>query len=188
MHKLYALCDQSSLDSRSLSLQDFVNLAKKHNAEIIQYRNKDADIETIKASLIELRKLWDGFLIVNDKYELISLCDGVHMGQEDLLKIDADIEYAVIKIREIIGKEKLLGISTHNETEIIKANVMDLDYIGLGAFKQTLTKDVTNLLGETLDIIAEKSNHKVAAIGGVKLDDKFKNVTYLVIGSGLYES
>jgi len=186
--KLYALCDQSSLDSRNLSLQDFVHLAKKHNAEVIQYRNKDADTESIKASLIELRKLWDGFLIVNDKYELISLCDGVHMGQEDLKKIDTDIEYAVIKIREIIGKEKLLGISTHNEDEITQANIMDLDYIGLGAFKQTSTKNVTNLLGDTLDELAENSKHKVAAIGGVKLDDKFKNVSYLVIGSGLYES
>jgi len=186
--KLYALCDQSSLDARNLSLQDFVTLAKKHNAQIIQYRNKDASTESIKTSLIELRKLWDGFLIVNDKYELISLCDGVHMGQEDLEKIDADSEYAVIKLREIIGKDKLLGISTHNEAEITKANVMDLDYIGLGAFKQTSTKDVTNLLGDTLDELAAKSTHKVAAIGGVKLDDKFKNVSYLVISSGLYES
>lgn len=82
MHKLYALCDQSSLDARNLSLHDFVNLAKKHNAEIIQYRNKDANTESIKTSLIELRKLWDGFLIINDKLELINLCDGVHMGQE----------------------------------------------------------------------------------------------------------
>ena len=186
--KLYALCDQSSLDSRKLSLSDFVKLAIKHNAEIIQYRNKDADTETVKASLIELRSLWDGFLIVNDKVELVYLCDGVHMGQEDLELIDTDIEYAVIKVREIIGKEKLLGISTHNEKEVVRANKMDLNYIGLGAFKQTLTKNVTNLLGDTLDLLAANSKHKVAAIGGVKLDDKFKNVSYLVIGSGLYES
>jgi thiamine-phosphate pyrophosphorylase len=94
----------------------------------------------------------------------------------------------VIKIRENIGQEKLFGISTHDEKEVIQANKMDLNYIGLGAFKQTLTKDVTNLLGDTLDTLAVNSKHKVAAIGGVKLDDKFKNVTYLVIGSGLYES
>jgi len=82
--KLYALCDQSSLDSRKLSLKDFVSLAQKHKAEIIQYRNKTADIATIKKALIELRTLWDGYLIINDKIELIDLCDGVHMGQEDL--------------------------------------------------------------------------------------------------------
>ena len=71
MLKLYALCDQDSLHNRNLSLQDFVDLAKKNKAEIIQYRNKDASLEEIKKSLIELRHIWDGFLIVNDKYELI---------------------------------------------------------------------------------------------------------------------
>jgi len=186
--ELYALCDQDSLSSRNLSLQDFVSLAKKNSAEIIQYRNKNADEETIKKALIEIRKDWDGFLIVNDKYELISFCDGVHMGQEDLLAINENIDEAIAFIRSLIGPDKLLGISTHNEEEIRKANSMDLNYIGLGAFKQTSTKDVTNILGDNLDIFASESIHKVAAIGGVKLSDKFKNVSYLVVGSGLYES
>ncbi len=186
--KLYALCDQDTLSDRGLSLQDFVDLAKKHQAEIIQYRNKNGDEETIKKALIELRKHWDGFLIVNDKYELIPFCDGVHMGQEDLLCIDEDIQKSVTTVRELIGPDKILGISTHNEEEIKIANNMDLNYIGLGAFKQTSTKDVTNILGDTLDILAAKSKHKVAAIGGVKLSDEFENVSYLVVGTGLYES
>ncbi|PHR57838.1 MAG: thiamine phosphate synthase [Arcobacter sp.] len=185
--KLYALCDQDTLNSRKLTLKDFVGFAKKHNAEIIQYRNKNASLEEIKESLIELRNLWDGFLIINDKVELISFCDGVHMGQEDLAKIDKNLEAAVAKIRAEIGSDKLFGISTHDEKEVENANNMDLDYIGLGAFKQTLTKDVTNILGEDLDKIASKSLHKVAAIGGVKLTDVFENVTYLVVGTGLYE-
>jgi len=186
--KLYALCDQDTLNSRNISLEDFVSIAKKHDAEIIQYRNKNASVDEIKEKLILIRQLWDGFLIVNDKYELISFCDGVHMGQEDLEGIDSDIEVAVKMIRATIGSDKLLGISTHNEKEIKKANNMDLNYIGLGAFKQTSTKDVTNILGDNLDKIASFSEHKVAAIGGVKLDDNFENVAYLVIGSGLYES
>ena len=186
--KLYALCDQDSLSSRNLSLCDFVKLAKKHNAEIIQYRNKNASVEEIKENLIQLRKLWDGFLIINDKLELISFCDGIHMGQEDLAKIDEDILVAVAKVRAEIGKDKLFGISTHDEKEIKNANNMDLNYIGLGAFKQTVTKDVTNILGDDLDRLASVSKHKVAAIGGVKLSDVFENVTYLVVGSGLYES
>ncbi len=186
--KLYALCDQDSLSDRKLSLEDFVFLAKKHHAKIIQYRNKSGTLEEIKTKLIELRRLWDGFLIVNDKYELISFCDGVHMGQEDLEEIDVNIEKAVKSVREIIGREKLLGISTHDENEIKKANSMDLDYIGLGAFKQTSTKDVTNILGSQLDVLASISKHEVAAIGGVKLSDTFENVSYLVVGTGLYES
>lgn len=187
MLKLYALCDQDSLNARNLSLHDFVRLAKHNEAEILQYRNKGAGLDEIKKNLIELRQIWDGFLIVNDKYELILFCDGVHMGQEDLQTIDKNIEKAVQIVRKAIGPDKLLGISTHNEEEIILANKMDLNYIGLGAYKQTATKDVTNILGAKLDELASQSTHKVAAIGGVALSDNFKNVAYLVVGTGLYE-
>jgi thiamine-phosphate pyrophosphorylase len=186
--RLYALCDHDTLSERRLSLEDFVTLAKKHQAEIIQYRHKNGNVEEIKKNLIELRSMWDGFLIVNDTYELISFCDGVHMGQEDLVQIDPDIVKAVKIIRKVIGSDKLLGISTHNQEEIELANTMDLNYIGLGAYKQTSTKDVTNILGAKLDGLAALSKHKVAAIGGVRLEDNFQNVAYLVIGSGLYES
>ncbi|WP_297483536.1 thiamine phosphate synthase, partial [Sulfurimonas sp.] len=70
--------------------------------------------------------------------------------------------------------------------EMLEANKMDLNYIGLGAFRETSTKtDITSVLGAELDKIAAHSKHLVAAIGGVKLDDNFENVTYNVIGSGL---
>lgn len=184
--QLYALCDQDLLDKHKLSLEEFVNLAKKNNAEIIQYRNKTADVPFIKQQLIQLRKNYDGFLIVNDSYELIEYCDGVHLGQEDLKTIDEDIFKAVKIIRKVIGSEKLLGISTHNEEEVIQANEMDLNYIGLGAYRDTTTKkDISGVLGNSIDAIATKSKHLVAVIGGVKLDDKFDNITYHVIGSGL---
>ncbi len=184
--RLYALCDQDLLDKRGLSLEDFISIAKEKNAEIIQYRNKNADITFIKQQLIKIRKMYDGFLIVNDAYELIEFCDGVHVGQEDLRAIDEDIFVAVKIIREVIKKDKILGISTHNEKEILEANKMDLNYIGLGAYRNTDTKsDVTTVLGEKLDSLASQSKHYVAAIGGVRESDKFAHVTYHVIGSGL---
>jgi len=183
--RLYALCDQSLLDDRGLSLEEFVEIAKDNNAEIIQYRNKTADVAFIKTQLIKIRKIYNGFLIVNDSYELIEFCDGVHLGQEDLHSIDNDIFKAVSIIRSVIGKDKILGISTHNEKEVLEANEMDLNYIGLGAYKDTSTKDVPNTLGSSLDTIAAKSKHFIGAIGGVKPTDKFQNVTYHVIGSGL---
>ena len=108
------------------------------------------------------------------------------MGQEDLAAIDEDIYKAVKILRSLVTEDKILGISTHNEEEVLKANHLDLNYIGLGAFRTTNTKkDITATLGEELDAIAQKSNHLVAAIGGVQLDDKFEHVTYNVIGSGL---
>ena len=183
--RLYALCDQELLDKNALSLEEFVNIAKENNAEIIQYRNKTADVVFVKSQLIEMRKLYDGFLIVNDHYELIEFCDGVHVGQEDLHRIDPDPIKAVKILRSVIGSDKILGISTHNEAEVLEANEMDINYIGLGAYRDTKTKNVSNKLGDSLDHIASKSKHYVAAIGGVKSSDTFAHVTYHVIGSGL---
>ncbi len=184
--RLYALCDQDMLDARGVSIEEFISIAKEKNAEIIQYRNKNADIAFIKQQLILIRKMYDGFLIVNDAYELIEFCDGVHLGQEDLALIDEDISKAVNILRSVVTEDKILGISTHNEEEVLEANSLDLNYIGLGALRQTDTKkDISAVLGDTLDNIASNSNHLVAAIGGVELGDTFENVTYHVIGSGL---
>jgi thiamine-phosphate pyrophosphorylase len=186
--RLYALCDQDMLDKRGLSLEEFLQKAKAHKAEIIQYRAKNADIAFIKKQLISIRKEYDGFLIVNDAYELIEFCDGVHVGQEDLREVDEDINKAVTILRSVIGSDKILGISTHNEEEVLQANRMDINYIGLGAYRASTTKqDISAVLGERLDTIAKLSDHYVAAIGGVKLDDRFEHVTYHVIGSGLFE-
>lgn len=186
--RLYALCDQELLDSRGVSLESFIEIANNKGAEIIQYRNKGGDTAFIKSQLIKIRKSYNGFLIVNDLYELVELCDGVHLGQEDLSNIDSEIPRAVSIVRNVIGKDKILGISTHNEEEVLQANEMDLNYIGLGAYKNTTTKNVPNTLGDSLDLIAAKSKHFVGAIGGVKMSDRFENVTYHVIGSGLIDS
>ncbi len=187
MIPLYALCDQATLDARNLSLEDFVQLSHRYNASIIQYRNKSSDMETVKKNLIALRHSWEGILIVNDAVDLAPFCDGVHLGQEDLQRFDRDIGKAVTIVRHRIGRDKWLGISTHNQEEIFQANAMDVNYIGLGAYRSTLTKEVSTVLGESLDALAELSNHDVAAIGGVRLDDTFKHVAYRVIGSALYE-
>jgi len=184
--RLYALCDQTMLDNKGISLLSYIDIAKKNNAEVIQYRNKNGSLDVIKQHLIMIRKVFDGFLIVNDAYELVEFCDGVHVGQEDLSKIDTKKTDAVKILRSVIGKDKILGISTHNEEEILEANTMDLNYIGLGAYRPTTTKnDISNVLGEKLDTLAKLSQHPVAAIGGVKKEDKFSHVTYHVIGSGL---
>ena len=184
--RLYALCDQDMLHKNGVSLLSFIEIAKKSSAEIIQYRCKNCSLDDIKEQILMIRAKFDGVLIVNDRYELVEYCDGVHLGQEDLKAIDNDIFEASKKIRTIIGKDKYFGISTHNVEEILEANKMDLDYIGLGAYRDTSTKkDICEVLGDKIDFIASHSKHNVAVIGGVKIDDNFKNITYHVIGSGL---
>ena len=70
--------------------------------------------------------------------------------------------------------------------EILEANELDIDMIGLGAYKTTSTKDVSNLIGDKITYLAKMSNHPVCAIGGVSIDDKIENISFNVVGSGLY--
>lgn len=183
--RLYALCDRDVLRSRNITFEQFIQKVKSYNGEIVQYRNKHDDIATIKNDLIELRQLWDGFLIINDHYELSAYCDGVHIGQEDLYAIDNDPIRALQILKMTVGDDKIIGLSTHNSNEIAIANTLDLHYVGLGAYRSTTTKKEAGVLGENLDPIASHSIHPVAAIGGIKLSDVFENITYHVIGSGL---
>ncbi len=185
--QLYALCDQELLDRRAVSLEAFVDICNTNNAAIIQYRNKRDDIATVKSRLITLRTLFDGYLIINDMYELIPFCDGVHIGQEDLMAIDSDPKRAMEVLRSIVGADKMVGLSTHSVEEIAVANELRLDYIGLGAYRDTATKTVGTVLGDRLDALAATSHHPVAAIGGIRPDDRFEHVTYLVMGSALLE-
>ncbi len=110
------------------------------------------------------------------------------MGQEDIREFSLDLKEAIDIIRERIGS-KILGLSTHNLKEIKEANSLNLDYIGLGAYRKSNTKSDAKISGKKLLEIAKYSKHPVAIIGGVKISDSFpKYIKYRVIGSNLYEN
>lgn len=183
---LYALCDYETLQKKSLSLETFIQNIKSKDVKLIQYRNKILPVEMQKEHLLLLKSNLNIPIIINDKIELIEYADGLHLGQEDLESIHTDKKLAVKLIRKRIGN-KLLGISTHNELEILEANDLDLDMIGLGAYKNTSTKDVDTVLGDKISYLAKISKHPVCAIGGVCVNDEIEHVTFNVVGSGLYE-
>ena len=183
---LYVLCDYETLLKKNISLENFVELCKKKDVTIIQYRDKISSLQEQKTNLLYLKSQLNIPIIINDKIELIKFADGLHMGQEDLDKIHKDKKLAVKLIRLKI-KDKLLGLSTHNEIEILEANELALDMIGLGAYKATSTKDVSTILGSKISYLAKISKHPVCAIGGVKIDDIIENIRFNVVGSGFYE-
>ncbi len=184
---IYALVDKETLRSKKVSLSELLQHLKTFpNIPILQYRNKSGTKEEKISDLLMIRKHYEGTLIINDSIELIAYADGLHVGQEDLRKQSHELKEAVRLIREKIG-DKLLGLSTHDKAEILEANTLDLDYIGLGAYRATNTKSEANVGGKTLLEAAAYSKHPVGIIGGVRLDDEFETpVVYKVIGSGLY--
>ena len=182
----YALCDFETLVKKNLSLYDFILLCKKNSVKILQYRDK---ISPNYLQIKHLKILKDELnipIIINDKIDLIKYCDGLHLGQEDLIKINHNKIIAIKLIRARI-KNKLLGLSTHNEIEILEANTLDIDMIGLGAYRATKTKDIDFILGEKISYLAKMSKHPVCIIGGVKKDDLVNNANFNVVGSDLYE-
>ncbi len=183
---LYVLCDYETLLKKNISLEKFVNLCKKKDVKIVQYRDKISSLQEQKTNLLYLKSQLNIPIIINDKIELIEFADGLHLGQEDLDKIHKDKKLAVKLVRLKI-KDKLLGLSTHNEIEILEANELALDMIGLGAYKNTSTKDVNTILGSKISYLAKISKYPVCAIGGVKIEDIIENIRFNVVGSGFYE-
>ena len=182
---LYVLCDYETLLKKNLTLEYFVNLCKKHDVKFVQYRDEVSPIEDQKSNLIYLKSQLNIPIIINDKIELIHYADGLHLGQEDFLKIHKDKKIAIKLIRLKI-KDKLLGLSTHNEMEILEANDLDLNMIGLGAYKNTSTKDIDDILGSKISYLAKISKYPVCAIGGVQINDNIPNIRFNVVGSGFF--
>lgn len=184
---IYALVDKETLISKGVSLPVLLQHIRSFNAPILQYRNKTGSAEEKKTDLFMIRKYYRGIVIINDNIELIRYADGLHLGQEDIRLYDEDLHLALKQIRRHIGN-KILGLSTHNKAEILEANTLDLDYIGLGAYRPTDTKKEAKVSGEALLEVAKYSKHPVGIIGGVRLEDAFEEpIAYKVIGSDLYK-
>ena len=181
---LYVLCDYETLLKRSISLPQFLEILKKYDVKLLQYRDKISDLEAQKQNLIFLKKNLNIPIIINDKIDLIDYADGLHLGQEDFSKIHSDKKIATKLLRARI-KDKLLGLSTHNELEILEANSLELDMIGLGAYRPTNTKDISNILEDKLSYLAKISKHPVCAIGGVRVDDVIDNVHFNTVGTAI---
>lgn len=185
-NNLYVLCDFQTLKNRNISFEVFLEISLKYDAKLIQYRDKISNYEIKKENLLYLKSKTNIPIIINDEINLVEFCDGLHLGQEDFAKIHLNKTLALKLIRKKIGN-KLIGLSTHNEKEILEANALDLDMIGLGAYRATTTKDVSVMLGDKISYLAKISSHPVCAIGGVKIGEKIKNISFNVVGSGLYE-
>ncbi|MEA3497690.1 MAG: thiamine phosphate synthase [Campylobacterota bacterium] len=186
--KIYPLCDYQTLERFDISLEKYLQIVSKYDTVYIQYRDKLNSLDIQKENLSFLKNNTNTPIIINDKLELLEYADGIHLGQEDLEALCSKYRLEPISMIKLLRKKypnKIIGISTHNELEILETNKLDINYIGLGAYKQTNTKDVSNILGDNISYLAKISIHPVGAIGGVMVDDHIENIAYNVIGSGL---
>lgn len=185
------MIDKQLLEKFGILLKEYCSYLNRLQIPIAQYRNKEGSAAVIAQDLKLIKSIYTGQLIVNDYIEFIELADGVHIGQDDLKKFHSNSAVAVKMVREKVGS-KIVGLSTHDKDEVQQANgFKELDYIGLGSYRNTTTKSGVRVGGQKLLEIAAKSLHKVALIGGITMDDNFSSysqISYRVIGSHLMQS
>lgn len=131
---------------------------------IFQYRSKNGARKDIYETALLLSRVAadaDACFIVNDHADIAAAvdADGVHLGQDDL-----PVEFA----RLLLGRDKLVGISTHNLEQARSAEAAGADYIGFGPIFKTSTKDAGPTQGiQNLTIIKKSVAIPVVAIGGI---------------------
>jgi thiamine-phosphate pyrophosphorylase len=161
---LGGLCFITDRKISSLSYDDMTFKVLMAGVRWIQYRDKERSRREIYEEAVRLRRLtkdYNAIFIVND-YVDIALClnaDGVHLGQDDLPLKEA---------RKIMGRNKMIGISTHSLEQAIKAEKDGADYIGFGPVFHTQTKDAGKPKGiNMLREVKKNVNIPVVAIGGI---------------------
>jgi len=158
------------ITDRTISGLSHVEMAERAiagGAKIIQMREKLMQRKAIYEEAKALRKITDMhdvLLIINDYVDVVFVvdADGVHLGQNDMPLKEA---------RKILGPEKIIGISTHNINEALKAEDDGADYIGFGPIFHTRTKDAGSPKGlEALQRLRPNIHIPLAAVGGITMD------------------
>ena len=164
--KLYAVTDRSWLRGETLYQQ--VEKALKGGATFIQLREKDMSDKEFLDTALEIKELTDRYnvpFVINDNVDVAIRCnaDGVHVGQDDM---------EAGNVRQMLGSDKIIGVSVHNVSEAIQAEQSGADYLGVGAVFSTSTKsDAENVSFEMLHDICRAVSIPVVAIGGITKDN-----------------
>lgn len=163
--KLYLLVD---LRRKGSELGDHVKRLADCGADVIQIREKNVDDRMLLdcCSLVaEALREMPTRIVVNDRVDiaLLSQADAVHVGQEDL---------SPETIRKLAGQNVAVGISTHNQAQVIAAEQSHADYIGCGPTFPSTTKSFQNFTGlEFLKVASQTTQIPAFAIGGITLEN-----------------
>ncbi len=183
--RLYLVCDSKP---SGRELPDVLRAAIAGGVDIVQLRDKhlsDGELTEVVSTAHTICEQLGALLIVNDRpaVALEAGADGVHVGQGDM---------PVAQVRELVGPDLLIGLSTHAPAEIDAAaaegnpatarfdaatgadrkDVANVDYIGVGPVYATPTKPGRPAVGlELVRYAAEHSQMPFFAIGGIDGDN-----------------
>ena len=132
---LYAVTDRSWVGKQTFTEQ--VKDSLEGGITMLQIREKGLDKEAFLAEAKEMKALAARYhvpLIINDNVEVALEidADGVHVGQDDM---------EAGKVREILGPNKIIGVTAKTVEQAKRAEAMGADYLGSGAVFGTTTKE-----------------------------------------------
>ncbi len=161
-YSLY-LCTDRELMSTA-TLEEAVEQAILGGCTLIQLREKDCSSREFYKTACAVKAVTDQYhtpLIINDRLDIALAvdADGVHAGQSDLpCKV----------LRDILGEDKIIGVSASNLEEAVQAERDGADYLGIGAMFATGTKTDAKIVSmDELCAIRAAVKIPLVVIGGI---------------------
>lgn len=160
--KLYLVTNryQDSLES----FLEKVETACRSGVTIIQLREKNLTTNQYYHLAKQVKEITDAYqvpLIIDDRLDICLAVDaaGLHIGDDEL---------PVSVARQVLGPEKILGVTAKTVKRALEAETSGADYLGTGAIFPTTTKENAPItLISTLKTICQTVAIPVVAIGGL---------------------
>ena len=162
------------------SLESFlekVETACRSGVTIVQLREKNLTTNQYYQLAKQVKEITDAYqvpLIIDDRLDVCLAVDaaGLHIGDDEL---------PVSVARQVLGPEKILGVTAKTVKRALEAEEGGADYLGTGAIFPTTTKENAPItLISTLKTICQRVTIPVVAIGGLTSE----NIDQL-IGTGI---
>ena len=154
-----------------------VETACRSGVTIVQLREKNITTNQYYQLAKEVKEITDAYqvpLIIDDRLDVCLAVDaaGLHIGDDEL---------PVSVARQVLGSDKILGVTAKTVKRALEAEESGADYLGTGAIFPTTTKENAPItLISTLKIICQRVAIPVVAIGGLTSE----NIAQL-IGTGI---
>lgn len=159
------------------SFLEKVETACRSGVTIVQLREKNLTTNQYYQLAKQVKEITDAYqvpLIIDDRLDICLAVDaaGLHIGDDEL---------PVSVARQVLGPEKILGVTAKTIKRALEAETSGADYLGTGAIFPTTTKENAPItLISTLKTICQTVAIPVVAIGGLTSE----NIDQL-IGTGI---
>ncbi|WP_247932046.1 thiamine phosphate synthase [Streptococcus mitis] len=159
------------------SFLEKLETACRSGVTIVQLREKNLTTNQYYQLAKEVKEITDAYqvpLIIDDRLDVCLAVDaaGLHIGDDEL---------PVPVARQVLGPEKILGVTAKTVKRALEAEEGGANYLGTGAIFPTTTKENAPItLISTLKTICQRVAIPVVAIGGLTSE----NIDQL-IGTGI---